>query len=74
MAKNTHSEKGKIISAAVLSALVGVGIGMLFAPKKETITEKISSKAERKMKRKLDKQLKKPIEVLERTTNRPPLL
>ena len=69
-----NSDKGKIIGAAIVGALVGVGIGMLFAPDKGSVTRSKLMKKGKKMSGKLKKELYSPIDVLSKNTKRPPLI
>lgn len=69
---NTNSKK--MIGAVVVGALVGVGIGMLFAPDKGSVTRTKLMKSGKKMKRKMNGTLKKPTEVSSKNTKRPPLI
>lgn len=74
MANRINSGNGKLIGAAVIGALVGVGIGMLFAPDKGSVTRSKLMKKGKKMSGKLKKELYSPIDVLSKNTKRPPLI
>lgn len=74
MESHSNINTGKLIGAVVISAIVGVGIGMLFAPNKGSVTRAQLMKSGKKMKGKLSRKLKNPVEVSMKSSKRPPLL